>query len=60
MTKWAWEETKKRDRSGTEVGKGATDEDRGRGIKRGGGRLMETESGSLSYQFSLAVILAGD
>ena len=33
MTKWAWEETKKMERSGTEVGKGATDEDRGRGIK---------------------------
>lgn len=42
-----------------------TDEDRGRCIKekgknKGGGRLMETESGSLPLQFSVAVILAGD
>lgn len=51
------------ERSGIEVGKGTTDEDRGRCIKekgenKGGGRLMETESGSLPLQFSLAVILA--
>lgn len=65
MTKWAWKGTKKNNRSGTEVGKGPTDEDRGRCIKekeekRGGVRLMETESGSLPFQFSLAVILASD
>ncbi len=53
------------ERSGTEVGKGTTDEDRRRCVKekeekKGGGRLMETESGSLPFQFSLAVILAGD
>lgn len=34
MTKWAWVETKKMERSGTEAAKGATDEDGGRG-KRG-------------------------
>lgn len=28
--------------------------------KKEGGKLMETESGSLPFQFSLAVILAGD
>lgn len=65
ITEWAWEGTKKMERSGTEERKGTFDEDRRRCIKekeekKGEGRLMETESGSLPFQFSLAVTLAGD
>lgn len=64
MTKCEWEGIKKIERCGIEVGKGTTDEDRGRCIKekdeKKGERLMETKSGSLPFQFSLAVILAGD
>lgn len=65
MEKWAWVGTKKVERGEIEVGKGTTDEDRVRCIKekdgkKGRGRLMGTESGSLPFQFSRTVILAGD
>lgn len=65
MRRRMWERSKKMERNWTEAGKGKINENRRRCAKekrgeKGGGRLMETESVYLPFQFSRAVILTSD